>query len=423
MSASSYIATHGLDPVPMSALTPSAKGNGESALGASDTPNGQQQAATDDDGFTFWDVLDIINPLQHIPGVSTIYREVTGDQIGDVARIAGATLFGGPIGLALAGADYALKETTGGHLDEHALAMINGTTIDGSPIEDQGNSQVASAAAYYGDDTSESGSNMLAYANPTAWTANSTGGEAAPVSLIAQASPANSPAAPTPVAPTPVAQAPAAQAPTAATPQTVAQASGETVVAATGGPNTVLNRNSSHAFALDRSRDVRAPSLPVTPPRVDAFASINGPARPVQRTESPAAAPAEASPLPLGMVSAPQAAAQPPAASALPSQQAMARALQAQGLQPTNGSLPLGLFDQAQPSAAAAPAPQPAAQPSAPQPQNQTQGQPQTQAQSPVQVPAWFDQAMQKAVANYERTGSLTGTPAAVPVKPNGHSS
>ncbi|MGQ3031076.1 MAG: hypothetical protein ACT60Q_22290, partial [Ferrovibrionaceae bacterium] len=32
-----------------------------------------------DEGFSFKTVLDTINPLQHIPIVSTIYRELTGD--------------------------------------------------------------------------------------------------------------------------------------------------------------------------------------------------------------------------------------------------------------------------------------------------------------------------------------------------------
>ena len=34
-----------------------------------------------EDGFTFADFLDIINPLQHIPVLSTLYRHLTGDTI------------------------------------------------------------------------------------------------------------------------------------------------------------------------------------------------------------------------------------------------------------------------------------------------------------------------------------------------------
>ena len=42
----------------------------------------------------------MINPLQHIPVVSSIYRAITGDEISPAARLAGGALFGGPIGLA-----------------------------------------------------------------------------------------------------------------------------------------------------------------------------------------------------------------------------------------------------------------------------------------------------------------------------------
>ena len=50
------------------------------------------------DGFTFGDILDIVNPLQHIPIVGSIYRNITGDTIAPAMQIAGGALFGGPIG-------------------------------------------------------------------------------------------------------------------------------------------------------------------------------------------------------------------------------------------------------------------------------------------------------------------------------------
>jgi hypothetical protein len=48
----------------------------------------------DIDDFTFDDFLDVINPLQHIPIVGTIYRELSGDTIKPVTRVAGDVLFG-----------------------------------------------------------------------------------------------------------------------------------------------------------------------------------------------------------------------------------------------------------------------------------------------------------------------------------------
>ncbi|WP_346907408.1 hypothetical protein [uncultured Roseibium sp.] len=55
--------------------------------------------------FGFKDFLDVINPLQHIPGISELYRAVTGDEISDGARYSGNALYGlalgGPIGFSV----------------------------------------------------------------------------------------------------------------------------------------------------------------------------------------------------------------------------------------------------------------------------------------------------------------------------------
>ena len=63
--------------------------------------------------FSFADLLDVINPLQHIPLVSSIYRRLTGDEISPHARIIGATLYGGPLGLVIA-TQVALVEQASG---------------------------------------------------------------------------------------------------------------------------------------------------------------------------------------------------------------------------------------------------------------------------------------------------------------------
>lgn len=76
------------------------------------------------DGFTFWDFLDIINPLQHIPVVSTIYRSITGDEIDHGAKIAGGALFGGPLGAASSVVDVMVTHNTGKDLGEHAMAIL-----------------------------------------------------------------------------------------------------------------------------------------------------------------------------------------------------------------------------------------------------------------------------------------------------------
>ncbi len=96
---------------------------------------GKSHGLFGEDGFSFWDLLDIVNPLQHIPVVSTIYRAVTGDKIDPGARIAGGTLFGGPIGMALSLVSAMVEEGTGKDPGEHALAML-GIGEDEAPPAD-----------------------------------------------------------------------------------------------------------------------------------------------------------------------------------------------------------------------------------------------------------------------------------------------
>jgi len=92
--------------------------------------NGHTFQAFGPDGLTFFDFIDIINPLQHIPLVSTLYREITGDEIDPGSRIAGGTLFGGPIGAAVALVDVAVEESSGQDMGEHMMALFDGDNND-----------------------------------------------------------------------------------------------------------------------------------------------------------------------------------------------------------------------------------------------------------------------------------------------------
>lgn len=91
-----------------------------------------------DDGLTFFDLLDVVNPFQHIPVVATLYREWTGDQIDPVPRMAGGGLFGGVIGLVASLANVVVEDATGQDMGEHVLALV---TDDGA-----GPAEVAAAA-------------------------------------------------------------------------------------------------------------------------------------------------------------------------------------------------------------------------------------------------------------------------------------
>jgi hypothetical protein len=81
-----------------------------------------------EDGFTLGDVLDVLNPLQHIPFVSTLYRELTGDTISQGAKLVGNTLLGGPLGLLAGIADSIFETETGKDVGATALAMFKGDT-------------------------------------------------------------------------------------------------------------------------------------------------------------------------------------------------------------------------------------------------------------------------------------------------------
>ena len=101
--------------------------------------------------FGFADFLDIINPLQHIPVISNLYREFTGDEIGPAARVLGGGLFGGAIGLAASMVNMVLEEQTGKDMGEHVMALFQDDPAGNAQPQDgtfpaEGKIQLASLA-------------------------------------------------------------------------------------------------------------------------------------------------------------------------------------------------------------------------------------------------------------------------------------
>lgn len=86
----------------------------------------RSEQAADDPGSLFETVIDSINPLQHIPGVSSVYQEVTGDTTNPISAMAGGFLFGGPMGLAAGAAGSFLEMLTGKSIMGHAMALFSG---------------------------------------------------------------------------------------------------------------------------------------------------------------------------------------------------------------------------------------------------------------------------------------------------------
>ncbi|PWC78530.1 hypothetical protein [Azospirillum sp. TSH64] len=72
----------------------------------------------------FDDLLDVVNPLQQLPVVSSVYREATGESISIPARLAGGFLFGGLPGLIGSAAMVAFEEVTGDSVLGHIGSLL-----------------------------------------------------------------------------------------------------------------------------------------------------------------------------------------------------------------------------------------------------------------------------------------------------------
>ena len=96
----------------------------------------QPRGAITADDFNFDALIDTINPLQHIPVVSTLYREITGDQMGAPASIVGGALYGGVFGFFSALGNEFLKAVTGHDVGDTILSLLQGggdSTTDSAP--------------------------------------------------------------------------------------------------------------------------------------------------------------------------------------------------------------------------------------------------------------------------------------------------
>jgi hypothetical protein len=96
------------------------------------TPTQDPAAAQEAKPFTLWqkdrfgfaDFIDIINPLQHIPIVATIYRKFTGDHIAAAPRVIGGALWG-RIGGFVSGLANALVEWwSGKDIGDHIYTAV-----------------------------------------------------------------------------------------------------------------------------------------------------------------------------------------------------------------------------------------------------------------------------------------------------------
>ncbi len=79
--------------------------------------------------FDFEDILDILNPLHHIPVVSKVYKEQANDEISDNSKVVGdvfyGVLTGGVLGVLGAIGNAVLRQETGKDVSGHLLAFTD----------------------------------------------------------------------------------------------------------------------------------------------------------------------------------------------------------------------------------------------------------------------------------------------------------
>jgi len=90
---------------------------------SADKSSGDTSGAAPHESF-FHHLWDVINPLQHLPVIGTIYRAITGEHLDPVEKIAGDTLYGGLWGAVSSIADVAFESITGKSFEDTALALF-----------------------------------------------------------------------------------------------------------------------------------------------------------------------------------------------------------------------------------------------------------------------------------------------------------
>jgi hypothetical protein len=98
---------------------------GATPAGASTAASSWGTSGSQDEGFLHH-LWDIVNPLQHLPVIGTIYRAATGEHIGAVEKIAGDTLYGGLWGAVSSVAEVAFEGVTGKSPEDTVMAWLKG---------------------------------------------------------------------------------------------------------------------------------------------------------------------------------------------------------------------------------------------------------------------------------------------------------
>ena len=125
------------------------------AIGAGTAPtepppatNAKPFSLWEKESFGFGDFLDIINPLHHIPIVATIYRNMSGDQIGAAPRVIGGAFWGRIGGFAAGVVNAVVEWWSGKDIGDHVYAAVFGDPkkVDSATAVAQGNAPAVGPA-------------------------------------------------------------------------------------------------------------------------------------------------------------------------------------------------------------------------------------------------------------------------------------
>ena len=112
--------------------TSNANGSQPDKVAANDSSPHQERPFNlwENDDFSFGDIVDIINPLQHLPIVATLYRKMTDDKIGLAPRVIGGAIWGRIGGLVSGIINAGSEWLTGKDIGDHIYAVLLGPHSD-----------------------------------------------------------------------------------------------------------------------------------------------------------------------------------------------------------------------------------------------------------------------------------------------------
>ncbi len=110
--------------------------------------NSLVQFSFGEDGIDLKDGFDIFNVMQHIPILSSVYQDVSGQDISVVSKLSGGYLYGGVFGLAYSMLDLAIESYSGRSLNDMVAnydysSIFNNEVSGESKVSSDESSQVS----------------------------------------------------------------------------------------------------------------------------------------------------------------------------------------------------------------------------------------------------------------------------------------